>query len=54
MLVCVHTDYVDLFLVHWPVTNHPGPTLEPSMQVFLPACPSRVLPFCIVHEMQQC
>ncbi|KAK9793721.1 hypothetical protein WJX73_010217 [Symbiochloris irregularis] len=25
-------DYVDLFLVHWPVTNHPGPTLDPPMQ----------------------
>lgn len=25
-------DYVDLFLVHWPVTDKPGPTLNPPMQ----------------------
>ena len=26
-------DFVDLFLVHWPITDHHGPTLEPPMQV---------------------
>ena len=27
--------YVDLFLVHWPITDQHGPTLEPPMQVGL-------------------
>ena len=37
--------YVDLFLVHWPVTDEHGPSLEPPMQVcqtilscFAPLC----------------
>lgn len=25
-------DYVDLYLVHWPVTNKPGPTLNPPAE----------------------
>ena len=26
-------DYVDLFLVHWPITDQHGATLQPPMQV---------------------
>ncbi|KAK9866614.1 hypothetical protein WJX84_005810 [Apatococcus fuscideae] len=28
----LNLDYVDLFLVHWPVTDKPGPTLNPPME----------------------
>ena len=29
----LQTEYLDLYLVHWPVTPHVGPNLEPSMEV---------------------
>ena len=29
----LQTDYLDLYLVHWPVTPHKGPELTPSMKV---------------------
>lgn len=28
----LQTEYLDLYLVHWPVTPHVGPNLEPSME----------------------
>ena len=40
----LHLDYLDLFLMHWPVTGNKGPTVEPSIKVhayataFLLAC----------------
>ena len=29
----LRVEWVDLYLVHWPITDKPGPTLQPSMQV---------------------
>ena len=29
-------DYLDLLLIHWPVTDLPGPQLRPTAQVRLP------------------
>lgn len=29
----LQTEYLDLYLIHWPVTPHKGPELAPSMKV---------------------
>lgn len=42
-----NADYVDLYLVHWPVTNKPGPTLNPPAEVCCHECLSDLAVFCI-------
>ena len=45
--------YIDLFLMHWPVTDHKGPTLEPPIKVqmhyMVHACLSGVQQESYVH-----
>ena len=43
----LQTDYLDLYLVHWPVTPHKGSELTPSMKV---SC-SHALPTLVSHTL---
>ena len=45
----LQTEYLDLYLVHWPVTPHKGPALTPSMKVSV--CLSSDL-ICSLHQLK--
>ncbi len=45
----LQTEYLDLYLVHWPVTQHKGPALTPSMKVCI--CLSSDL-ICSLHQLK--
>lgn len=45
----LQTEYLDLYLVHWPVTPHKGPALTPSMKVHIRLSSDLI---CSLHQLK--